>query len=272
MKLAIRFLGVTSVDPPNQSIRNTPTQQSIIEQRYAQRCGQQVKESKIPRGFDDHLHKHHRQTGEMPQKTWSDYEERHDHLDHERRGDRGFLKPLAQLYYHGGLICARLGQRKQAENLLKTALSINPHFSITGAEVIRNELAALATQPATSPDYSPELLNRIDEIIVFNPLGNEELRSIAALLIEDVNLSLLERNLRVDVNDEAQAWLLGKADTDSASGARPLRRAIQRYLQDAISDILIEGRSDEFELIEVCVENDRLDFKTRRGALAAERT
>ena len=53
----------------------------------------------------------------------------------------------AQLYYHGGLICARLGQRKQAENLLKTALAINPHFSITGAEVIRNELAALATQP-----------------------------------------------------------------------------------------------------------------------------
>ena len=133
----------------------------------------------------------------------------------------------------------------------------------------RTEKEILAALKQT---FRPELLNRIDEIIVFNPLGNEELRRITALLIEDVNLALLERNLRVEVDDEAQAWLLQQADTDPASGARPLRRTIQRYLQDAISDILIQGRSDEFELIEVSVEDDHLDFSTHQGVLATDRT
>jgi ATP-dependent Clp protease ATP-binding subunit ClpA len=118
--------------------------------------------------------------------------------------------------------------------------------------------------------FRPEFLNRIDEIIVFNSLGSEELRSITGLLIEDINVALLEKRLRVEVNAEAQEWLLQKAETDPASGARPLRRTIQRYLQDPISDILIQGHSAEFELIEVSVEDERLDFKTCKGALAAE--
>src|SRR5918996_2847842 len=87
--------------------------------------------------------------------------------------------------------------------------------------------------------FSPEFINRIDEVIVFNPLGEAELRRIVDILIEDVNETLAERGLRLEVSPEAREWLLHKADIEPSTGARPLRRTIQRHIQDAVSEILI---------------------------------
>jgi ATP-dependent Clp protease ATP-binding subunit ClpC len=87
--------------------------------------------------------------------------------------------------------------------------------------------------------FSPEFINRIDEVIVFNPLGEQELRKIVDILLDDVNRTLTERNLKVEVSDEVKDWLLAKAGVEPSTGARPLRRTIQRHIQDAISEILI---------------------------------
>jgi ATP-dependent Clp protease ATP-binding subunit ClpC len=111
--------------------------------------------------------------------------------------------------------------------------------------------------------FSPEFINRVDEVIVFNPLGSSELRLITDILLEDFNATLAEKHLRVEVDGAAREWLLKHAGVDPSTGARPLRRTIQRYLQDAISDILILRRDDELGSIEVVVDGEVLAFHPR---------
>jgi ATP-dependent Clp protease ATP-binding subunit ClpC len=119
--------------------------------------------------------------------------------------------------------------------------------------------------------FSPEFINRLDEVIVFNPLGAEELDAIVDILLADVNVTLLERGLEVEVSAEAKAWLLGEAGLDPSTGARPLRRTIQRHIQDPVSEILIARPTGDVGLIEVSLGKDQLEFKPRsREALVAE--
>ncbi|MGB6641376.1 MAG: ATP-dependent Clp protease ATP-binding subunit, partial [Thermoanaerobaculia bacterium] len=103
-------------------------------------------------------------------------------------------------------------------------------------------------------------INRVDEIIVFNPLGETELRAIVDILLSDVNMTLEERGLRVEVTEKAKDWLLAQAGVDPSTGARPLRRTIQRHIQDAVSEILIAQHGEKIGLIEVSTEGDGLKF------------
>jgi ATP-dependent Clp protease ATP-binding subunit ClpC len=119
--------------------------------------------------------------------------------------------------------------------------------------------------------FSPEFINRVDEVIVFNPLGKKELRSIVDILLADVNLTLQDRSLRVDVSEEAREWLLEEAGLDPSTGARPLRRTIQRHVQDAVSELLISKHGEFIELIEITVSGDELELRPRqRKALVSE--
>ena len=102
--------------------------------------------------------------------------------------------------------------------------------------------------------------DRVDEVIVFNPLDNEELRAIVDILLHEINLTLAERGLEVDVSNEAREWLLERAKIEPATGARPLRRTIQRHIQDAVSEILISRHGVEIGKIEVTVEGDELQL------------
>ena len=120
--------------------------------------------------------------------------------------------------------------------------------------------------------FSPEFINRVDEVIVFNPLGKEELRAIVDILLWDVNLTLEERGLSVDVSDEAKEWLLERAGIDPSTGARPLRRTIQRHIQDAVSEVLISRHGEETELIHVTVADDELELEPRQPAPVANET
>jgi ATP-dependent Clp protease ATP-binding subunit ClpC len=108
--------------------------------------------------------------------------------------------------------------------------------------------------------FSPEFINRIDEVIVFNPLGENEMRSIVDILMEDVNLTLSERSLKVEVSTDAKEWLLHKAGVEPSTGARPLRRTIQRYIQDPVSEILITQHGESIGRIEVELVNGELAF------------
>jgi ATP-dependent Clp protease ATP-binding subunit ClpC len=111
-------------------------------------------------------------------------------------------------------------------------------------------------------EFSPEFINRIDEIIVFNPLGLPELRAIGRLLLDDVGETLKHRGLRLLVDEAAVDWLLKASGHDIHSGARPLRRTIQRHVEDAVSELLI-GSREPVECVEVTVSGDELKVQVR---------
>jgi len=111
--------------------------------------------------------------------------------------------------------------------------------------------------------FSPEFINRLDEVIVFHPLGAGELEKIVEIQLEEVNETLAQRKLRVELTAEAKRWLLDRAELDPSTGARPLRRTIQRYVQDAISDLLIRSGEGEIEAFVGEVVDDELAFHAR---------
>jgi ATP-dependent Clp protease ATP-binding subunit ClpC len=87
--------------------------------------------------------------------------------------------------------------------------------------------------------FPPEFLNRIDEIVVFNRLGDDELRKIVRLLINDLNVTLLKYHLLVELTDAACDWLVKTTVRDRAYGARPLRRAIQKQVEDPLAELMV---------------------------------
>ncbi len=109
--------------------------------------------------------------------------------------------------------------------------------------------------------FSPEFINRLDEVIVFNPLGEEELRRIVDIQLAEVNDTLRQRGLTVEATQEAKNWLLARAGVEPATGARPLRRTIQRYVQDAVSELLIARQGEPIELIEVTLQDGELELR-----------
>ena len=87
--------------------------------------------------------------------------------------------------------------------------------------------------------FPPEFLNRIDEIVVFNRLGDPELRKIVRLLIADLNVTLQKHHLVVSLTDAACDWLVRTTVRDRAYGARPLRRAIQKQVEDPLAELMV---------------------------------
>ncbi|MEM9554635.1 MAG: ATP-dependent Clp protease ATP-binding subunit [Acidobacteriota bacterium] len=118
--------------------------------------------------------------------------------------------------------------------------------------------------------FSPEFINRVDEVIVFNPLGRGELRGIVDILLHDVNHTLADRGLQVAVSDEAKDWLLERAGIEPSTGARPLRRTIQRHVQDAVSELLIRQHGEKIETISVEVRDGELHLEARDVEILAE--
>ncbi|HUK13444.1 MAG TPA: ATP-dependent Clp protease ATP-binding subunit [Thermoanaerobaculaceae bacterium] len=113
--------------------------------------------------------------------------------------------------------------------------------------------------------FSPEFLNRLDDIVVFHPLQQEQLRGVARLLVGDVVSHLAGRGITLEVPDDAVEWLLSHAGGDAAAGARPLRRAVQRFLEDAVSDYLIAHRHAADDTLQARVDGERLVVGAREG-------
>ena len=105
--------------------------------------------------------------------------------------------------------------------------------------------------------FRPEFLNRIDEIIVFDPLTKEELLQIVDLMLKDTIKALNDRNISLIVSEAAKEFILSKG-TNLKYGARPLRRAIQRYIEDEISEMILKGDVKDGQKVVVDVENDEL--------------
>jgi len=123
--------------------------------------------------------------------------------------------------------------------------------------------------------FSPEFLNRLDEIIVFRMLTDSDLEAITHLLIGDLNETLAESGVRLELTDKAARWLVAEVCKDRTFGARPLRRAIQRHVEDPLAESLIHKKIERKGAIGVHLEGDKLVLRSRsksskrRGAVKA---
>jgi len=116
--------------------------------------------------------------------------------------------------------------------------------------------------------FRPEFLNRLDETIVFHELTEEQLRQIVELMIKDLQGRLLERKLSIELTEEARSWL-AKAGYDPQFGARPLRRAIERYVENPLSTQVLRGEFNEGDTVVVDVEGDELTFASKAAEAPA---
>jgi ATP-dependent Clp protease ATP-binding subunit ClpB len=98
--------------------------------------------------------------------------------------------------------------------------------------------------------FRPEFLNRLDEIILFHRLGHEHMGPIVDIQIERVQKLLKDRKVKLDLNDGARAWL-GRVGYDPVYGARPLKRAVQKYLQDPLADLILRGEVPDGSTVKV---------------------
>ena len=119
--------------------------------------------------------------------------------------------------------------------------------------------------------FNPEFINRVDEIIIFDALTDEDLQRITRLLVDQLNLNLKEKGILISIKNEGVDWLLQKTLSDRSYGARPLRRAIQRHIEDALSEAFIRGHIRPQRPIEVGVQDGALYYwqDERGGALSA---
>ena len=108
--------------------------------------------------------------------------------------------------------------------------------------------------------FRPEFVNRIDEIIVFDSLNKNQLLKIVDLMLKDTINALAQKNMTLDISNEAKEYILEKG-TDLKYGARPLRRAIQRYLEDEIAERILRSEYVNGQTIYVSLENGNLIFK-----------
>ncbi len=108
--------------------------------------------------------------------------------------------------------------------------------------------------------FRPEFLNRIDEVIVFHALKREELREIIGLMLEELRQRLSEQGKEIEVSEEARELIIEKGD-DVAYGARPLRRAIQRFVEDPLAEEMLRGSFKTSGKIKIGCKNGQIWFE-----------
>ncbi len=170
-------------------------------------------------------------------------------LDEIEKAHPDLFNILLQVFEDGHLTDG-LGNRVNFKN------TIIIMTSNIGARFIQKK-ASLGFQPGESTEtktiteqvlgevkrtFNPEFINRLDEIIVFEALSDDDLRSITRLLMEQLNRNLVDRQLTLTLGDDVVDWIIGVTCNDRSYGARPLRRALQKFIEDPLSEELIRGR------------------------------
>jgi ATP-dependent Clp protease ATP-binding subunit ClpC len=109
--------------------------------------------------------------------------------------------------------------------------------------------------------FNPEFINRLDEIIIFDELFDHELLDVIQLQVETINRTMIRHGFEVKLTDEAKRWIVRKTCADRSYGARPLRRALQKYVEDPLSEALIQGQLVGCSLIEVFLDGEDLNYR-----------
>lgn len=181
--------------------------------------------------------------------------------------------------FEDGMLTDSLGQTidcKQAIFIMTSNLGarfIQKRGSVgfqTNADASREKLEE-QVMSEVKKTFAPEFINRLDEIIIFDELGDEDLRKIIDLQVGKLNEIVANRNLQIRLNAEAKNWLIEKTCTDRTYGARPLKRALQKYVEDEISEALIQGTIEEGNVIEVFAQNDRLTLRAVQFEMVEDR-
>lgn len=130
-------------------------------------------------------------------------------------------------------------------------------FNVDENKEIEFKEAKKSVMDAVKRHFRPEFLNRIDEMIVFHPLTEEDLKEIVTILMSDVTKRLGERDLQLEITPEAMKFLV-KEGSDFTMGARPLKRVIQRLIEDPVSDLILKGDAKEGKIIKADAKDNDL--------------
>jgi ATP-dependent Clp protease ATP-binding subunit ClpC len=114
--------------------------------------------------------------------------------------------------------------------------------------------------------FNPEFLNRLDETIVFNSLSDQDLEQIIELLVQQINQSMVAKKITIRLTAEAKHWILNRTCQDRTYGARPLRRALQRYVEDPLSEALIQGEIEPGAEVEIYEDAKGLNFRNLKNS------
>jgi len=118
--------------------------------------------------------------------------------------------------------------------------------------------------------FNPEFLNRIDEVVVFHPLTNDHLMKIIDMLIHELNSQIIaDRGIQLEVAQEVKEWLI-QENFQPTYGARPMRRAIQKYLADPLSEDILRGRFKDIHKVLVTLKDGSIDFQEEESVLLAK--
>jgi ATP-dependent Clp protease ATP-binding subunit ClpC len=117
--------------------------------------------------------------------------------------------------------------------------------------------------------FAPEFINRLDEIIIFDELSNKDLLTILDFQVVKLNKIVEGRGIKVTLTDDARTWLVEKTCADRKYGARPLKRALQKYVEDELSEALIQGELTDDSIVEVFAAGDKLSLRSVSSKTAA---
>ncbi|MGK7924373.1 MAG: AAA family ATPase, partial [Spirulina sp.] len=145
-------------------------------------------------------------------------------------------------------------------------------FEVADADAITARYNRTRSQvnEALKQSFRPEFLNRLDDIIVFRPLTRDEVKQIAEIMLQEVDLRLKEQNIQLEVTEAFKAYLVAEG-YDPSYGARPLRRAISRHLEDNLAEAILAGRIQEGDTAVMDMDNDgRVRVQPKRSPILAE--
>lgn len=133
-------------------------------------------------------------------------------------------------------------------------------FSTNAKETQSDEHARGVIENALKKAFAPEFLNRIDDVIIFNSLTKEDIHKIIDLELEHLYSRTKELGLKIKLNDEAKDFLVDKG-YDSNFGARPLKRAIQKYIEDPLAEEIIKSEFGEGDSIDITFDKEKNNLK-----------
>ena len=143
--------------------------------------------------------------------------------------------------------------------------NLGSHYLTGLAEGGRVEDVEPQVMEVVRAHFRPEFLNRLDEIILFHRLALEHMGAIVDIQVERVARLLKDRKIRLELTDAARAWL-GRVGYDPVYGARPLKRAVQKYLQDPLADAILRGEVPDGATVRVEEGDGALRLEVAEGA------
>jgi len=124
-----------------------------------------------------------------------------------------------------------------------------------GGEELENLVMAELKQA-----FKPEFLNRLDDVVIFNALGADEIKGIVSIFFEEIRNKVKERDIELVLSDEAVEYI-AEAGFDPVYGARPLKRALFEIVEDRLADLILDGTVTEGSKVEFTVENGEVAVK-----------